>query len=40
VAMARLLHTMGAKLIGREADTAEYQIILAPNAEHNHDWRA
>jgi len=40
VAMAGLLHTMRAALINREADTAEYQIILAPNAEHHHEWRA
>ena len=40
VAMAGLLHAMSAELIGREADTVEYQIILAPSAEHNQDWRA
>jgi len=40
VAMAGLLHTMSAELIGREADIAEYQVILAPNAEHHHEWHA
>jgi len=38
--MAGLLHTMSAELIGREADIAEYQVILAPNAEHHHEWHA
>jgi RimJ/RimL family protein N-acetyltransferase len=40
VAMAGLLRTMSAELIQHESDTAEYQIPVAPSAEHNHDRRA
>jgi len=40
VAMAGLLRTMSAELVRREADTVEYQIILAPSAEASHVWRA
>jgi RimJ/RimL family protein N-acetyltransferase len=39
-AMAGLLRRMSAELIRQEADTAEYQISLAPSAERNHDRRA
>lgn len=37
VAMAALLRTVSAELLWHEAGTAEYQIILAPGADHDHD---
>jgi RimJ/RimL family protein N-acetyltransferase len=40
VAMAGLLRTMSAELVHHESATAEYQIRVAPSAEHNHDRRA
>ena len=40
VAMAGLLRTMSGELVHHEADTVEYQVILAPSAEASHDWRA
>jgi len=40
VAMAGLLRTMSAELVHHEADTVEYQVILARSAERNRDRRA